>query len=546
MRRALIGGIFGLWCVAAAAAGAAAPITLASTSIELARAAIGDWRGAVSIGLWRDGKASFAGLRDGAVVPAEDVGGPNAALFEIGSISKVFTGVLLAQAVERGELRLDDTLGKLLEGKVKFASEKVASVTLRQLVTHTACLPRLPANLFEGGNNDDPYAHYDRARLWKALAALQITGTPPCDAAYSNFGVGLLGDLLALRFERSWETLVRERITAPLGMRDTVATLGGKAPRLAPGFAGTKPAANWGFDALVGAGGLRSTPADMLRFGRAILAGRDGPLGAAAERVVTPLARFGDGAIGYAIQVRGPASQRSFSHDGATGGYRAQLLLAADTGEVLVVLASNAGAPVGRLAAELAAARYPVEAAAPGIKANCLAECAGVYRIDKQAALTFVVQDGTMHVRGTGRPFDALAPSGTDTFTFNAVSRFAFERDAAGKPAAVAMTSRGETLRAVRTDEPPPARVTTADAEAFVGRYTLSPTLTFDVKASAGQLTAQLGAQPRFAVYAVAGQPDRFAYDVVKAELQFERDASGKVVALVLHQNGRQRAPKVE
>ena len=224
MRRALIGGIFGMWCVAAAAVGEVAPVTLASTPIELARAAIGDWRGAVSIGLWRDGKASFAGLRDGAVVPAEDVGGPNAALFEIGSISKVFTGVLLAQAVEGGELRLDDTLGKLLEGKVTFASAKVAAVTLRQLVTHTACLPRLPENLFEGANNGDPYAHYDRARLWKALAALQITGTPPCDAAYSNFGVGLLGDLLALRFERSWETLVRERITVPLGMRDTVVT----------------------------------------------------------------------------------------------------------------------------------------------------------------------------------------------------------------------------------------------------------------------------------------------------------------------------------
>ena len=441
----VIGCVIGMVCIAAVGAPEAPPaVTLTSTPLAYARAAIGDRPGAVSIGLWRDGKASFAGLRDGVVVPADEVGGPNATLFEIGSISKVFTGVLLAQAVERGELSLDDTLGKLLEGKVGFASDKVAAVTLRQLVTHTACLPRLPANLFEGANNEDPYAHYDRAQLWKALAALQVTGTPPCDAAYSNLGLGLLGDLLAMRFERPWETLVRERIAGPLGMRDTVVTLGDKATRLAPGFAATKPASNWAFDALVGAGGLRSTPADMLSFGRAILAGRDGPLGGAAERVVTPLARFGDGAIGYAMQVRGPAGKRSFSHDGATGGYRAQLMLAADTGDVLVVLASNAGAPVARLAAELAAARYPVEAAVPGVEANCLAECAGVYRVDKQAALT------------------------------------------------------------------------------------------------------QLGIQPRFAVYAVAGQPDRFAYDIVEAELQFERNEAGTVVALVLHQNGRQRAPKID
>ena len=546
MRRAFIATVFGLRCMAAAAAGETPPVTLTSTPLELARAAIGDRRGAVSIGLWRDGKASFAGLRDGAIVPAEEVGGANAALFEIGSISKVFTGVLLAQAVERGELSLDDTLGRLLEGKVTFASEKVAAVTLRQLVTHTACLPRLPANLLEGANARDPYAHYDRAELWNALATQQVMGTPPCDAAYSNLGVGLLGDLLALRHGRSWEALVHERITAPLGMRDTLVTLGDKAPRLAPGFSGTKSASTWSFDALVGAGGLRSTPADMLIFGRAILAGRNGPLGAAAERVVTPLARFGDGAIGHAMQLRGPADKRSFSHDGATGGYRSVLLLAADTGEVLVVLAGNADAPVGRLAAELAAARYPVEAVAPGAPANCLVECAGVYRFDPRAALTFVVQDAAMHVHATGRPFDRLTPGGTDAFSFGTVSRFVFERDAAGKPLAVQMTSRGETRRATRSDEPLPARATTPNAEAFAGRYTLSPTLTFDVRASAGQLTAQLGAQPRLAVYAVTGQPDRFAYDVVEAALQFERDASGKVVALALHQNGQHRAPKTD
>jgi serine-type D-Ala-D-Ala carboxypeptidase/endopeptidase len=80
----------------------------------------------------------------------------------------------------------------------------------------------------------------------------------------------------------------------------------------------------------------------------------------------------------------------------------------------------------------------------------------------------------------------------------------------------------------------------------YVGRYALSPGMAFDVQMKDGQLSAKLGEQPRFPLFAIAGQPDRFAYDVVQAELQFERDADGGVRALVLHQNGVQRAPRAE
>ena len=532
--RALAAGLLGVLCAAAIAAGETPAPTLASPPSELARAALGELRGSVSVGVWRDGQASFAG--------------DPAALFEIGSISKVFTGVLLAQAVERGDLSLDDTLGKLLAGKVtSFASDKVAAVTLRQLVTHTSCMPRLPVDFHTGSDMADPYRSYDRARFWKAVAAMRFDAAPPCEASYSNLGVGLLGELLSERYGQPWETLVRERITDPLGMRDTVVTLGDKAPRLAPGFVGSKPTPPWQMAAFVGAGGLRSTAADMLLFGRALLAGRKGPLGAAAERVVTPLARF-DGDIGYAIFVRGPSNKRTLTHNGGTGGYRSQLLLAADTGEVLVVLTSNAEAPVDRLAADVLAGRYPVVPGAADAKATCLAECAGVYRIGKAAAYTFVVQDGAMHMHYTGQGFKALVPGGPDTFTLGTITRFAFERQGSGRAGTVTITSRGADLTARRTDEalPPYARQAEAELQPYVGRYALSPAMSFDVQTKDGQLTAKLGEQARLPVFAVAGQPDRFAYDVVKAELQFERDADGAVRALVLHQNGMHRAPRAE
>jgi CubicO group peptidase (beta-lactamase class C family) len=526
--------LLGVLCAPAMAANDAPATTLASPPAELARAALGEWRGTAAVGVWRDGKASFAG--------------DPTALYEIGSISKVFTGVLLAQAVERGDLSLDDTLGRLLAGKVTFTSDAVAAVTLRQLITHTSCMPRLPADFHAGGADmADPYRGYDRARLWKALAAMRFESAPPCTASYSNLGVGLVGELLSERYGQPWDVLVRERITGPLGMRDTVVALGDKAPRFVPGFAGNKPTPPWEMAAFVGAGGLRSTAADMLLFGRALLAGRSGPLGAAAERVVTPLARF-DGDIGYALFVRGPAHKRTFTHNGGTGGYRSQLLLAADTGEVVIVLASNAEAPVDRLAADLLASRYPVPRGAPDAKANCLAECAGVYRIRKGAAYTFVVQDGVMHAHYTGRPFNALTPAGRDAFNHGSVARFVFQRNAAGRVQGLEVSSRGADLTAQRTDEPVPALATQPEAvlRRYVGRFALSPAMSFDVQMKDGQLTAKLGEQPRLSVYAVPGQPDRFTYDVVKAELQFERDADGAVRALVLHQNGVHRAPRTD
>ncbi len=163
-------------------------------------------------------------------------------IFEIGSISKVFTGLQLAQAVESKELSLDDTIGVLLKASVPFDSERAAAITLRQLVTHTSCLPRLPENPYR-----IPAAlqltSYGRAQLWSALGRVVLPRQSPCVSDYSNFGMAVLAELLSQRAGRPWEDLVRTRITAPLGMRDTfVKTPNRQASRLAKGFVRDVPA----------------------------------------------------------------------------------------------------------------------------------------------------------------------------------------------------------------------------------------------------------------------------------------------------------------
>ena len=143
-RRACFGAICVLWLGHAPAA----PLTFATAPAVLVSTALGTERGSAVVGVFMDGRATYAFQTNGSVGSAETQAAPLAEqaqqLYEIGSISKVFTGLLLAQAVERGDLALDDSLGALLQGKATLTSREVASITLRQLVTHSSCVPRIP------------------------------------------------------------------------------------------------------------------------------------------------------------------------------------------------------------------------------------------------------------------------------------------------------------------------------------------------------------------------------------------------------------------
>jgi serine-type D-Ala-D-Ala carboxypeptidase/endopeptidase len=524
-------------------------LSMASKPDTLAKAALGSVPGTAVVGKWDGSKATYGtAYKDttGSVKPFADHEQP---LFEIGSISKVFTGLLLAQAVECGDLRLDDTLGKLLNGKVKL-SPPVAAITLRDLVTHSSCLPRLPDD-FAGQSRIKLYRDYERRGLWDALAKLKLENPPPCEADYSNFGFAVLGELLAERYNKPWELLVRERITKPLGMDDTQQQLGEKATRLVEGYSGSDPAIPWEMRAFAGAGGLRSTAADMLGFGRAILAGKGGPLGAAAQRLVTPLGTIRGDQIGYAVRILGPENKRIFFHEGITGGYRSLWMVAPDSNEALVVLASNNKAPVSNVAQAIEVSRYSVGSESVPIDPRKLSRYVGVFRVDNKKAFTFVMQDNTLYGRVTGQVFRALTPNAENTFVLAAVgAKFTFssEGDAVTK---VTLNQAGRVTTARRTDETVPgkARLTSSALEAYIGEYheagNSKPHLKFDVQAEGGLLAVKLNDQKRLLVFPVADHPDRFAYDTVKAELQFERDAGGKVVALVLHQNTVRRAIKL-
>ncbi len=532
---------------------AAAPLTFASPPAEIAKAVLEDEPGTVAVGIWRDQQGRFAIQRNqvGAVGEAVEDGSTDAQpLFEIGSISKVFTGLLLAQAVERGDLSLDDTLGKLLQGKATLKPE-TAAITLRQLVTHSACLPREPQD-FPGYGTPNPFSHHDRWKIYAGLSGMTLEHAPPCGAAYSNLGMGLVGQLLADRYAKPWDALVRENITGPLGMRDTMQYLGPQASRLATGYQHEAFQAPWDFEALSGAGALRSTAPDLLVFARALMAGRAGPLGPAAERALTPLGRFRGEEIGYAILIRGPAGHRTYYHDGLTGGYRALLAFAPDTQDAAAVLVSNTHATPLKVLIGVTAARYPTAPPTDLTLAPAgIADYGGLYQADKSTGFTFVPQDGLLYRRITGGGFRPLAPAGPDTFVdTDAGVQYVFRRED-GEVVRVDYSQGGSGFVGLRTKQaPPPIAVVPLDKQQdYAGHYRarrfIRTDLNFDIRADNGQLGVRSGNWFRRPVFPVAGKADWFAYENGHSQLQFERDAAGRVVGVVLYENGVIRLSRV-
>src|SRR5690606_21683506 len=221
-------------------------------------------------------------------------------------------------------------------------------ITLRHLSTHTSGLPRLPDNM-PYGDPDDPYADYTEQHLLAFLSghALQrdIGGTPE----YSNLGVGLLGYLLGRAAGSDYETVLRERITGPLGMTDTAITLSAEqAARFAPGLdMYMQPARPWHLNVLAGAGGIRSTASDMLKFASAALDPQS-PIGIAMATTLSVRHDTGnprtEQALGWMV-VHPEPGRDVLMHNGGTGGYRSALVLEPAKDTAVVALANSAAEP---------------------------------------------------------------------------------------------------------------------------------------------------------------------------------------------------------
>jgi CubicO group peptidase (beta-lactamase class C family) len=266
-------------------------------------------------------------------------------IFEIGSVTKVFTSLLLADMVNHKEVALDDPAAKYLPEHVRMPERSGKAITLPHLSSHSSGLPSLPGNL-NPKDAANPYADYSVNDLYQFLSGYTLPRDPGSEVEYSNLGAGLLGHILACRAGTDYETLIRTRITEPLSMPDTAITLSSDMKqRMATGHnAMLAPVANWDFPTLAGAGALRSSANDILTFLEAFLGYRESPLAPAMKAMLE--LRRPVGKTGFEIGLGWNILGEIVWHDGGTGGFRS-FIGYDQKARVGVVALSNSFTPSG-------------------------------------------------------------------------------------------------------------------------------------------------------------------------------------------------------
>ncbi|WP_165357445.1 serine hydrolase [Sphingosinicella sp. CPCC 101087] len=381
-------------------------------------------------------------------------------VFQIGSVTKGFTTLLLAEMVVRGEVGLDDPASLYLPPGVTLA-ERGRPITLRDLATHMSGLPSMPTNLSLDGE-PDPYEAYSVEQLHHFLSTYDLPREPGARWGYSNLGVTLLGRLLARRAGMEYEALLRQRILDPLGMNDTSIRLRpDQERRLAPGHDRyLRPVRTWEMLNMPASGSLRSTANDLMKFVVAYLEPERTPLAAAIalqlrERVPLPP---GWQALGWAI-----TRENMVSHAGGKQGYRSGVAFDPATGRGIVVLANarTDDQPIGIALHLLAGRPLPAAPDAPrnsivAVDRATLDGYAGRYRLADGRILELARKDSHLLVHRPGNGISEFFPTGPrDFFLDTGNDELSFQLDAEGRITGLVLYGDGrggEGMPATRLD----------------------------------------------------------------------------------------------
>lgn len=307
----------------------------------------------LGVGITLRGAHQVQGLGGGAAPPA-----PNA-LFELGGLTQVFTGALLGVLVERGELRLDTPLSALIPRPL-LPDELAGRITLEQLATHTSGLPHAPPNLrVKPPDPADPYGHYVAEHFGAFLRGYHPSAPPPHRFTESVLGMGVLGHALSRKAGVNYGHALRDLVCTPLQLNDTTARLSEEQQqRLVPGHtAQGTPGPGWTFPALPGAGSLRSTVPDLLRFLDVHLGLGDEAMVRALRLGHLPRATGRGYQVGLGWRLSRVRGQTVVWCSAVTGGYVGFLGFVEETGVGVVLLSNHAPS---RLASLLR--RNPLEA----------------------------------------------------------------------------------------------------------------------------------------------------------------------------------------
>ena len=435
-------------------------------------------------------------------------------------------------------------------------------ITLADLATHTSALPRLPLNL-NPANPANPYADYGEKQLHEFLSSHQLARDIGARYEYSNLGAGLLGHALARRAGTSFDALARTRITGPLGMKSTVVVPGDSLrARLAPGHDASRArVGNWDFDALAGAGALRSTANDLLTFLAANIGLAESPLAPAMASMLTTRRPTGgpgmDIALGWHIAKNG--DREIVWHNGGTGGYRSFVGFDPKRRAGVVVLANmftEAGVDdIGRHLLDPSAplAAPPKQRKEIALDPKVLERYVGRYELAPNFVITVTREGARLFAQATGQPKIELFAEAEREFFYKVVdAQVTFKAEGSGPATALVLHQGGRDMPAKRLagDAPPPKerKEIALDAsllDRYVGRYQLAPGFFVAITREGGQLFLQATGQGKAPMFAES--ETEFFLKVVDAQVTFVREGEGPASKLILHQNGMDLpAPRTE
>jgi CubicO group peptidase (beta-lactamase class C family) len=249
---------------------------------------------------------------------------PETTIFEIGSLTKTFTSLLLANEVVNGRMRLDAPINRYLPDSIPPLAYHGKPITLQNLANHTSGLPRLPANIFKGKVDPlDPYQHYNTSLLYSFLVNYKTTVEPGKLFSYSNYGAGLLGEILARQAHTTFEYLIVNRICLPLGMKNTAITLNESENRhFAQGYNEKGEATSpWHLASLQGSGAISSTLNDMIKYTQVQMGGAS-TLEKAIRLTHKITFENKENTIGLGWRIVRFGNNTYWHHSGGTGGFR--------------------------------------------------------------------------------------------------------------------------------------------------------------------------------------------------------------------------------
>jgi len=511
----------------------------------------------VSIAIIENDKVEYINI--GLVNQQEKLPVTSDSLFEIGSISKTFTSIALANMVIEGKVKLDDPVKNYLPKSIKMPSKKGKEITLASLANHSSGLPRLPSNM-PYSDPLDPYADYSVELMYEFLNGYEPTRDVGEKFEYSNLGVGLLGHVLGLIDRKSYQQVVTDRVLKPMAMQNTFVDVPQSYLKfLSDGHDSQgKPTKHWQLSTLAGAGAIKSNIKDMATYLRGNI--DQNLLDRSLKLTLKQSINFGDKnpKIGLAWILAEHKTGSYWWHNGGTGGFRSFIGFDPQMKKGIVILENTANGmdAIGSayMMGTLTKLRSDILDVVQVDEAK-LKSLNGHYQLAPNFIMTVTNEEKQLYVQATGQVRVPMAAKSNLEFVNPKIqARITFELDSKGQALALVLHQRGIEQRAIkmpfsnnennspeskdRNEDKIMVVLTKQQLDNLVGEYQLMPNFVITTTRESDQLVIQATGQQKIVFETIS--KSEFFNEQVQAKLVFRLDVSGRATSLTLFQAGQE------